>query len=269
MDFETILLTKQDHIATITLNRPEILNAANIEMFQELLVALEDIERDDNIRVMVLTGAGRAFCASADLKAEGAEVGKRNLSHMTIDEVRQMVRSYPQKVTLAIRNMEKPTIAMINGLAIGDGFDWCLACDIRIAVEDARFMNAFIKIGFSPITGATWFYPRVMPLGKALAMLYTGDWLTAAEAHKLGILYDLVPADELSETTMALATRIAQAPPLAVRQTKLLTYRALDTDFESALESAADGAAMMITTQDHIEAVSAWLEKREPRFTGK
>ena len=270
MSYETIIVDKKDYIATITLNRPHVSNAINLEMFQELKVALKDINEDDDIRVMVLTGAGKSFCASADLSEEAkAEVGKRFLSHMTLEEIRQFARDMPQQVTLGIRNLEKPTIAMINGLAIGDGFDWVLACDIRIGSQYARFRNVFAIVGLLPPTGGTWLYPRAMPLSRALELLYTGDWMGAEEAYKWGLLNKLVPLEKLEEETMALARAIAQGPPAAIRLMKLHVYRGLEIDLNTALELAADGEAMMMATQDHIEGVSAMLEKRPPKFTGK
>ena len=269
MDFETIVMKKEGHIATVVLNRPDALNAINRKMFEELKLALRDINEDPDVRVMVLTGAGRAFCASVDMKEAGAKVGQRLLPHMSIEEIREFLRHFPQSVTLGIRNMEKPTIAMVNGLAVGDGFDWVLACDIRIGSENAKFMNAFVKMAAFPNTGATWLYPRIMGLGKALEMLYTGDWIGAEEAHRIGILNKLVPAGELETVTMDLARKIAKGPPITIKWLKLQTYRGLEMSLETALELAADGEAITLSTEDHIEAVAAFLENREPVFKGK
>lgn len=271
MDFETIILKKEDHIATITLNRPHALNAITRKMFEELNVALADVDKDDDIRVMVLTGAGGAFCASADIKEEGekAEVGKRFMWDLSLEEMRQVIRRGPQQITLGVRNMEKPTIAMVNGMALGDGFDWCLACDIRIGSENTRFMNAYIKMGVTPGTGMTWFTPRIMGYGRAAELLYTGDWLEAEEAYRIGVLNKLVPADQLEKVTMELAHKIAQSPPIAVRLTKYQIHRGLALSLEDALLLACDGELLAVETQDHVEAVAAYLEKRKPVFKGK
>jgi len=269
MDFETIILKKEDHVATIVLNRPLALNAITKKMFEELKSALRVINEDDDVRVMVLTGAGSAFCASVDMKEAGAKVGERLFSHMSVEEMREFLRHFPQKVTLGIRNMEKPTIAMINGLAVGDGFDWILACDIRIGSENSKFMNAFVKMAAFPNTGGTWLYPRIMGLGKALEALYTGDWIEAEEAYRIGILNKLVPAIQLESVTMDLARKIAKGPPIAMRLLKLQTYKGLEMSLETALESAADGEAITLSTEDHIEAVAAFLERREAVFKGK
>lgn len=269
MKFETVILKKEGHVATIILNRPQMLNAITAQMFEELIAALKDVNDDENIRVMVLTGAGKAFCSSLDIKEAKAEVGKRLLPDMGIEELRQFARHNPQKVTVGIRNMEKPTIAMVNGLAIADGFDWVLACDIRIGSENARFMNGFGRMALFPNTGATWLYPRAMALSKALELMYTGDWVEAQEAYQIGILNKVVSPDQLEKVTMELARKIAKGPPIAIRLMKMQTYKGLEMGLETALELAADGEIMCMFTQDHVEAVSAFLEKREPVFKGK
>ena len=270
MNFETVILKKEDHIATLTLNRPEALNAITLQMFDEILAALKDVNEDSDMRVLIFTGAGRAFTSSVDMKVGGGEPGKRLFPHMTVNEVREdIIRARPQQITRGLINLEKPTIAMINGLAVGDGFDWVLACDIRIASEKARFMNAFTKVALFPNTGGTWLHPRILGLGKSLELMYTGDWLEAEEANKLGMLNKLVPHEKLEEETMAMARKIAAGPPAALRLMKMQTYKGLEIGLDTALELAADGEVIMMTTQDHIEAISAWMEKREPKFTGK
>lgn len=269
MAFETILLDKSDHVATITLNRPESLNAVTPQMFAELKQALAEVNDDSDTRVLVLTGAGRAFCASADLQAEGAEVGKRFLPHMPLSDIRRFLHDNPQQVTLGLHRLQKPTIAMVNGLAIGDGLDWALACDMRVGSEKARFMNAYLQMALFPCTGSTWLLPRILPLGKALELLCTGDWLNAEEAYRLGLLNRLVPADELLRETMVLAGKIAKGPPAAIRLLKSQTYKGLESSLEDALQMAADGETMMLATEDHVEAVSAWLQKRQPTYVGR
>ena len=161
MDYQTIILEKKDHVARLTLNRPERLNAANEQMFAELNAALEDVAGDRDVRALVLTGAGRAFCASADIKDERRDAD-RLLGHMQPYEIYQFIRGGPQGITLKIHQMEIPTIAMVNGLAIGDGFDWVLACDIRIGCEHSRFMNAL------PANGAGVEHRRNMALPAGL-----------------------------------------------------------------------------------------------------
>jgi len=268
MEFQTILLEKGGHVARLTLNRPERLNALNEEMFGELNVALEQVAGDDDVRVLVLTGAGRAFCASADIKDE-RKGGDQLLGHKEPYEIWQFIRTGPQGVTMRLHQMEKPTIAMVNGLAIGDGFDWVLACDIRIGSEHARFMNAFLQMGLVSNTGSTWLYNRAMGINKALELLYTGDWLEAEEAHRLGVLNHLVPAERLEEETVAMARRIAEKPPIPNRLAKGMVYRGLTQTLEQSLVEAAQVEVLTLTSQDHREALSAFLEKRKPVFKGR
>ena len=267
--YKSILLEKQDHIATLTLNRPEVMNSLTLEMFDEINHALKNINEDNDIRVMILTGAGKAFCSSLDIKEAGAAVGKRLLPDKGIEDVRQIARHGPQKVTLGIHQMDKPTSAMVNGLAMADGFDWVLACDIRIGSENAKFMNGFGQMGLVPNTGACWLYPRVMGLSKALELMYTSDWLEAEEAHRIGVLSRLVKAEDLLDETLKLARKIAAQAPIPLRIMKMQTYKGLSNNLETMLELAADGEVMCLFTEDHVEAISAFLEKRPPKFRGK
>ena len=268
MAYETIILEKRDHIARLTLNRPERLNALNRKMFAEVNSALEDVAADRDMRVLVLTGAGRAFCASADIKEE-REGGDRLLGYMEPNEIYQFIRTGPQGITQKIHQMEIPTIAMINGLAIGDGFDFVLACDIRVGCERSRFMNAFLQMGLVSNTGATWLYPRAMGVNQALELLYTADWLEAEDAMRLGVLNRLVPSEDLLEETMALATRIASKSPVANRLVKGMVYRGLGQSLEEHLPEAAHAEVLSLASEDHREALAAFLESREPEFKGK
>ena len=268
MDYETILFEKNDHIAKLTLNRPDRLNAINGKMFDELNDALQEAASDADIRVFVITGAGRAFCASADIKEE-RQGGDRLLSQQSTYETFNFIRTGPQGVTRKLFHMEVPTIAMVNGLAIGDGFDWVLACDLRVGSENARFMNAFIQMGLVSNTGSTWLYPHALGINKALELLYTGDWLEADDAHRLGVLNRLVPAERLEEETMALARRIADRPPIPNRMVKGMVHRSLTQSLEEHLVDAAQIEVLTLTSQDHREALQAFVEKRNPHFTGE
>ena len=268
MEYETIILEKIDHVARLTLNRPDSLNALNRQMFRELNSALDDVAADGEVRALVLTGAGRAFCASADIKEERQE-GDRLLGYMEPYEIYEFIRSGPQGITLKLHQMAKPTIAMVNGLAIGDGFDFVLACDIRTGCERSRFMNAFLQMGLVSNTGATWLYPRALGVSRALELLYTGDWLEAEDALRLGLLSRLVPAEELEEQTMELAARIASRAPVANRLVKGMVYRGLGQSLEEHLPEAAHAEVMSLQTEDHREALAAFLEGREPKFKGQ
>ncbi len=268
MQYETILLDKRDHIATLTLNRPDVLNAINAQMFRELTSALEEVAQDSDIRVLVLTGAGRAFTAATDIKEERGTTD-RLLGDMTDHEIWNYIRTYPQQVTLSLQNMPKPTIAMVNGFAVADGFDWALACDLRVGSEKARFMNAFLQMGLVSNTGATWLYPRALGTGKALELLYTGDWLDADEAFRLGVLNKLVSSEKLEEETMGLARKIASKPPIPNRLVKEMVYKGLRQTLDEHLLGAAYAETFTLTTKDHKEALAAFLSQREPTYTGE
>ena len=268
MTYETIIIDKKDHVARITLNRPDRLNALNRQMFRELNSALEDVGNDKEMRALVLTGAGRAFCASADINEE-REGGDRLLGYMEPNEIYQFIRTNPQGITLKLHQMEVPTIAMVNGLAIGDGFDFVLACDIRVGCEHSRFMNAFLQMGLVSNTGATWLYPRALGVNRALELLFTGDWLEAEDAERYGVLNRLVPYEDLEAETMAMASRIANKSPVANRLVKGMVYRGLGQSLEEHLPEAAHAEVLSLASEDHREALAAFLEKRNPEFKGR
>jgi len=266
MNDKTVILEKKDYIAKVTLNRPDRLNAVNGQLCEEFLVALDEIGKDDDVRVIVLTGAGRAFCSGADVR--GMEGGPEATSiRGGVSEMgRQVLGS---TMVRRIRLMRKPSIAMVNGPAVGGGCALALACDIRMGSENARFMNAFVKRGLGSGWAGPWLYPRVMGLGKALEILLTGDFLEAEEAEKVGVLNHLVPADKLEEETMKLARKIACGPPIAIRETRRQVYAGLSSDFETGLQASDVGERITVVTEDHIEGVKAFVEKREPRFKGR
>ena len=268
MGYDTVIVKKEEHIATVIMNRSHRMNALIPEMFQELKDALQDVSDDDDIRVVILTGAGKGFCTGSDMK-EGTASGKGAQSEKTVDELRRHIHHNPQQITLIIRNMEKPVIAMVNGPAVADGFDWALACDLRVGCENTRFMNAFVKMALFPNTGETWLLPRIIGVGKALEIMLTGDLLEAEEAYRLGVLNKLVPAVDLESETMALARKLARQSPVSLRLLKMQTYRGLEMGLETALELAADGEAMTMKTEDYQEALNAFREKRQPDFKGK
>lgn len=269
MDYETIILQKKDNIATLTLNRPERLNAISPQMTEELVSALGDVDDDDEVRVLVITGAGRGFCSGADVGGMAGGTQRGSGSLRGAEEIRQGLRRSAGRVIPRLQKMKNPTIAMVNGAAVGAGCDLAFACDLRTGSENTRFMNAFIRIGLFPGWGGTWLYPRVMGLGKALEYLYTGDFIEAKDAEKLGVLNRLVPADELEKETMALAQKIANGPPIAMKLTKLQVYEGLNMDLETALQMAAACETITLTSEDHREGVTAFREKRQAKYQGR
>lgn len=257
-----------EHIATLILNRPDRRNALNDVMQDELGDAIEDVENDDSIRVLIITGAGRVFCAGGDLEQlrGGNEPGTWVTDN--VDDIRRAFKR-TQRFMLALQRMEKPVIAMINGAAVGAGFDLACGCDIRIGTPRARFMVAYVRIGLFPGFGGTWLYPRMLgSIGKAAEMLFTGDFLEAEEAHRLGFLNHLVPEEELESVTMEMARKIANGPPIAIRLSKLMLYKGLEFDLETAMKMAAAAETITLTSKDHAEGTAAFRESRQPKYEG-
>ena len=251
------------------MNRPERLNAISEQMRLELTEAIEDVAADDEMRVLILTGAGRGFCAGVDTSGmAGGQEQEPQSGERSAEELRRRFR-IPQRMILGLQRMEKPTIAMVNGVAVGAGFDLTCACDIRIGSPAARFMVAFVRIGLFPGYGGTWLYARALgSIGKAAEMLFTGDFLEAEEAQQCGLLNHLVDAEELEPFTMEMAQKIAQGPPIAIRLAKLMLYKGLEFDLETAMQMAAVAETITLTSQDHREGVAAFREKRPARYRG-
>jgi 2-(1,2-epoxy-1,2-dihydrophenyl)acetyl-CoA isomerase len=265
MPFETIICEKNDGVGIVTLNRPEKINAISPQMTLELGDAVADMGADDNIRVLVLKGAGKGFCAGADV---GGEPGTQLRATMPgAEEIRRMFRG-AQRVILGLQRMEKPTIAQIHGPCVGGGWDLASACDIRYGSEECRFMVAFIRIGLFPGWGGTWFMPRIMGVGRAAEYLFTGDFLGAEEALRIGVLNKMLPLENLDEETVSLARKIAAGPPIALRLAKMQLYKGLEMDLETAMQMAAACETITLTSEDHKEGVAAFREKRVALYKG-
>jgi 2-(1,2-epoxy-1,2-dihydrophenyl)acetyl-CoA isomerase len=260
MAYETVLVEDAHNVRTITLHRPEALNAFNATLHHELADALKAAERDRAVRCLVITGAGRAFCAGQDLKER---LGENQLS------LGDLLRQRYNPLILRIRTMEKPIIAAVNGVAAGAGCTLALACDLRVASDKASFVAAFVRVGLIPDSGCTFFMPRLLGLGKALELTFTGDALEAGAAQSLGMVSRVVPGEELMATTMELAQRLAQAPTRAIGLTKRAMNRALSMDLEAALAYETDMQELAGRTHDHKEGVQAFVEKRPPQFQGE
>lgn len=264
MAYQDILVDQHDAVAIITLNRPERMNTMGGTLVEDTIDALASFHTNRDIRAVILTGAGdRAFCAGADVE---------NLQHRSIEgtpmERRRYIQS-AQKITLAIRQLEKPVIAAVNGVAAGGGCDIALACDIRIASERARFGEVFARIGLFPGTGGTYFLPRLVGIAKALELIWTGDVIDAQEAERIGLVSRVVLHDDLMTETLAFAQRLTQGPPLAISLAKSAVYKGLDLDIHSAFEYAATAESITLTSDDHREGVTAFREKRAPHFQGR
>jgi len=260
MSYETILYNQDEGVLTITLNRPDVLNAFNSVMGRELLDALKKAERDPEARCVVITGAGRAFSSGEDLKARQAE---------GITEFGPTLRDRYNPIVLRIRNMDKPVLGSINGVAAGAGCSLALACDLRIASEKARFIEVFVRVGLVPDSGSSFFLPRLVGLGKALEMAFLGDEVGAEEALRLGLVNRMVPAEELETATRELALRLAKGPTKAIGLAKRAMNRALTMDLEDLMEYEAYGQEVAGASADYQEGVAAFSEKRPANFTGK
>ncbi|PKB78079.1 MAG: hypothetical protein BZY88_20015 [SAR202 cluster bacterium Io17-Chloro-G9] len=259
----------ETHIGKITLDRPDKRNALNDQTMDELGEALEDVEADDEVRVLIVTGEGRGFCAGGDLEAlpGGSEPGA--WASDNVDDIRRSFQRV-QRFMLCLQRMEKPVIAMVNGPAVGAGFDIACACDLRVGSPLARFMVAYVRIGLFPGFGGTWLYPRMLgSLGKAAEMLFTGDFLEAEEAYRLGFLNKLVPEEELESATMEMARKIANGPPIAIRLSKLMLYKGLEFDLDTAMKMAAAAETITLTSKDHLEGTAAIRESRRPVYKGR
>lgn len=246
-------------VATLTLDRPAALNALTVPVKVALREALESIAGDAAVRAVILTGAGRAFCAGQDL-------AERELPDAAPLDVEVRERYNP--IIRALRSMGQPVIAAVNGVAAGAGASLAFACDLRIAAEEARFMLAFGRIGLVPDSGATWFLPRLVGAAKAAELALVGEAIDAAEALRLGLVSKVVPGDQLMAETRALAGRLAEGAPLAQSLTKGALERSSTIDLDVALEDEARLQGIAGASADHAEGLAAFREKRSPRFTG-
>jgi 2-(1,2-epoxy-1,2-dihydrophenyl)acetyl-CoA isomerase len=262
MGYETLIVERSGAIATVTMHRPDARNALDVTMRRELLLALDEIERDDTLRVLVLTGAGGHFCAGGDVKSMRDGTYTAATARERVDMLNRFI--------VRLVGFPRPTIAMVDGFAVGAGCNLALCCDLVVASERARFGEVFAKIGLVPDGGGTYLLSRVVGLARAKELIFTADIIDAAEALRLGMVNRVVPAADLATATRALAERIAAGPPLALRMAKELVNRAAaSSDLETALNLEALSQSVAITSDDHREGVAAFFEKRPPTFRGR
>ena len=268
MDYQDIIYTKEGGIATITLNRPDRMNAFSPEMSASIYRAVEDAAEDKEVRVLVITGAGRAFCAGADVKAMAERTSQPSSQASPEERPRDPEAGHVQ-LPILMQRFQKPIIAAVNGVAVGGGLDLACSCDIRIASDRARFAEVFIRRGLIPAMGGTYFLPRLVGIDRACQLIWTGDMVDAEEAERIGLVTMVVPHEELESATRELAEKLVKGPPLAIQKAKRAIYEALGMDLQAALQYAGSAVVELRQTEDHKEGARAFVEKREPVFRGE
>jgi enoyl-CoA hydratase/carnithine racemase len=247
-----------DGIGTIRLNRPERKNAFTFEMVDAWAELVRDARTDDDVRVLVLTGAGDAFCSGGDLDVLSDRPSALSQKRNIFDRV--------QRVALAMEDLDKPTIAAVNGPAVGAGMDMALMCDLRIAARSARFAESYVNVGLVPGDGGCYYLPRIVGMGKALELLLTGDFVDAGEAERIGLVNRVVDDAALVEETYALAAKLAAKSPIALRMIKRTTYLSARTDLRTALDLVSSHFGVVAVTEDAREALAAFRERRPAAF---
>jgi enoyl-CoA hydratase/carnithine racemase len=265
-DYRHILFeVPEPQVGLVTLNRPKYLNAYTNPLCDELVRAVHAYMEDDELRCLVLTGAGRGFCSGGDVSGEGGGPSYRNKQMGQAQEMRLGMH----RVIKELHRIDKPVIAMINGPAVAGGLTLALACDFRIAADTARLGDTSGKFGLLPDEGGAWLFPRVMGLDRALRMTVLSEIYSAAEALKLGLVTEVAPEADLRTRTFAFARAVAQKAPLAVRLAKNMMRKALDTSLENSLDDAALSVMIANPSEDVREGLKAFREKRVPAFKGR
>jgi enoyl-CoA hydratase len=259
MPYENISVQKRNKVAVVVVNRPEKMNALNIPTREEILRAFEELRNDEDVRAVVITGAGeKAFIAGADISEFAGKSAQQQRAVMRACRAFDSVEDFP-----------KPVIAMINGFALGGGCELAMACDIRIASSRAKFGQPEIKLGIIPGGGGTQRLPRLIGEGKAMELILTGDMIDAEEALKMGLVNCVVPPDQLEAKTMEIANRIAEMSPIALSMAKMAVKSAARLDLRAGLDTELDLFALCFSSEDKEEGVRAFLEKRKPEFKGR
>ena len=261
MSYETLIYEKEEGIAIVTMNRPERLNALSFKLKEELSLVFDVMEKDEEVKVVILTGGLKAFSAGADIKERSTV------------QTSQPQYVFNQRKTHAffckIEDFEKPVIAAVSGVAVGGGCELSLVCDLRIASETARFGVPEVKIGVIPAAGGTQRLPRIIGITRAKELLYTGDFIDAQEAYRLNLVNKVVPVDKLMDAAKELARKLMNNPPLSVKFAKRAVNAGMQLDLASALEYEAFCAAIVVASEDRMEGFKAFVEKRKPVYKGR
>ena len=268
MPYQTILLDKEDGVVTLSFNRPQKLNSLDAQISDEAAEAIRELNDDDETKVLIITGAGRAFCSGADLTAtvSGTDTTAPGLGRRARTQPFARVGRLMKQLT----EFDKPSIAAVNGAAVGAGLSIALLCDIRIAADDARFSSIFVRRGLVADCGASFYLPRVVGVARALELMWTGDIIDAKEAERIGLVRCVVPAAELIREAKALAFRLARGPSVAIELMKRMVYDGLRAnDFASQLAHEDFAQYVARLTEDYKEGVNSFIEKREAKFKGR
>lgn len=268
MTYDHLLVERDDHVALVTLNRPDKLNAISGALHREILAACRELGEDDDARVVVFTGAGRGFCSGADLTGRPAGDGQQPRTPSRSERIDEL--GWVGRQAIAVYGLEKPTIAAINGVAAGAGMSLALACDMRVGGEQARFKTVFIERSLSPDSGMSFFLPRIVGYSRAADLIFTSRAVDAEEAFRIGLLDRLVPQERLRDDAIELAKQIAHWPPVAMQSSKRVLQHNMDVALEDALryETAGLGYARR-APHDVTEARASFVERRPPVFTGE
>ena len=270
MDLQEILYEKgDDGVAVITLNRPEKMNAFTHRMISEWSWAIEEAKLDDEVRAVIVTGAGRAFCAGMDVQQEVRGEGVLGTESSTPANQRNALRYNVHRVPRALMTLDKPYIAAVNGAAVGAGMDMASMADMRFAADNARFGMAYVRMGIIPGDGGAYYLGRILGVARALELIWTGDLINAQQALEMGYVSRVLPADQVLEETRAFARRLAEGPAVAIQLAKRLVYRSLDVAEDVALDMAQQAMVIAQSTDDAKEGPRAFMEKRQPKFVGR
>lgn len=263
MSYQNILFELSEGIARLTLNRPDRLNSFNVEMHREVREALRQLAQDRAARVLVLSGAGRGFCAGQDLGDRAVAPGGQGV------DLGESIDNYYKPLVLALRNLPMPVIAAVNGVAAGAGANIALSCDLVIATRSASFIQSFSKLGLVPDSGGTWLLPRLLGNARALGLALLADKLPAEQAAQWGLIWRCVEDNEFQEAVDTLAKQLAVAPTRGLARTKQAIYESWGKSFEQQLDRERDFQRELGRSQDYAEGVAAFTEKRNPNFTGR
>jgi enoyl-CoA hydratase len=259
MAYETIIVTKEEGVAILQMNRPKAMNAVNAQLLEETYVALDELEKDPEVKAIIVTGGEKVFAAGADIKA---------VMGYTAFEARNFI-DLVHRTIFKLEDNWKPTIAAVCGFALGGGTELALACDIRVAAENATFGLPEINLGIYPGGGGTQRLPRIVGLGYAKELIFTGDFFDAKKAKEMGMVNYVVPADQVMETAMKLAKKLAKKPPLAMKLAKSAVNNSMNTDIKTGCRLEQEGWAMLFASEDQKECMGAFAEGRKATIKGK